>query len=332
MHYRLGCDYGTALIKIYKEGDPVFLCAAHATATGGAEDNCIAGVRLIEAQPLDGNGSILPNTGEQTKLPEPPVSKPSSRAPSKPAVSLAATKARRETVAPTKRPVRDLTYGDSAKALVDETIWNMPTGDYEAYRTALQQGKTPAEAAQCAGGQIAIVDRKISEYSPKLEALLSCSKATINAGSVIEKPFEQAVLEIIGNAAMGEVEKDAAINHLGEFQEQINRGLAGEITPLQAHQIARAIGERANWGTGASLEEELKPAYRTIYASIKNAVRVAVPEALELEERLANLCAARSDLENAAGGGISGKNCGAGLRPNLGQDLGSSETKALAPS
>jgi hypothetical protein len=332
MHYRLGCDYGTALITIYKEGDPVFLCAAHATAIGRPEDNCIAGVRLVEAQPFDGNGNTLVNTCEQVQLPEPPVAKQRSRVPSKPAVSLGAAKTRRETVASSRRLVRDLTYGDSAKALVDETIWNMPTGDYEAYRTALQQGKPLAEAAQCAGGQIAIVHRKISEYAPRLEALLSCSKATISVRDVIDKPFEQAVLEIIGNVAMGDVEKDAAIDHLGEFQEQINRGLDGEITPLQAHRIARAIGDRANWGTGACAEEELRPVYRAVYASIKNAVRGAVPEALDLDERLANLCAAKFDMENAAGCGVVGKNYGTGLRPNLRQEVDSSETKALTSS
>jgi hypothetical protein len=330
MHYRLGCDYGTALITVYKSGDPVFLCAAHATAIGQPEDNCIAGVRLIEAQTVEVTGNTLPNTSEQVKLPEPSEAKQTSRGPSKPTGTLAATRTQRETT--TKRPVHDLTYGDSAKALVDETIWNMPTGDYEAYRTALQQGKPLAEAAQCAGGQIAIVHRKISEYSPKLEALLSCSKATINVRDVIDKPFEQALLEIIGNVAVGDVEKDAAIDHLGEFQEQINRELEREITPLQAHRIARAIGDRVNWGTGACLQEELKPAYRAVYASIKNAVHAAVPEALDLDERLANLCAAKFDMENAAGCGVVGKNDRAGLRPNLGQDVDSSETKALTSS
>jgi hypothetical protein len=37
-------------------------------------------------------------------------------------------------------PVRDLTYGNSAKAMVDEAIWNMAAGNYRVYKTALQQG------------------------------------------------------------------------------------------------------------------------------------------------------------------------------------------------
>jgi hypothetical protein len=181
--------------------------------------------------------------------------------------------------------------------LVDETIWNMPTGNYEVYRTALQEGKSAIEAAQSAGGQFAIVHRKISEYTLKIETVLSASKATIHVRDVIDKPLEHAMLEIISNAAMSEAQKDAAIDHLGEFQEQINRGLDPEMTPLQAHRIACAIGDRAHWGTRVCLSEELKPAFRAVYSSIRNAIRVAVPEAYDLEERLANLCAAKSDLE-----------------------------------
>jgi len=173
----------------------------------------------------------------------------------------------------------------------------MPTGDYQVYRTALQQGKPAIEAAQCAGGQLAIVHRKISEYTAKIEAVLSKSRATINVRDVIDKPFEHAVLDIISSVAMGEAEKDAAVAHLGAFQEQINRGLDREMTPLQAHRIARAVGDRANWGTTACLSEELKPAFRAVYSSLRNALRAAVPEAHDFDERLANLCAAKSDLE-----------------------------------
>ena len=293
MHYQLGCDYGTALITIYQEGDPVFLCASHATAIRRPDDNGVAGVRLIAAPSADGNHS--PKNGEPTKPPESVAAKPI--APSPVVTSRAATRLGSETDPSPRRSVRDLTYGNSAKALVDETIWNMPTGDYQVYRTALQQGKPAIEAAQCAGGQLAIVHRKISEYTAKIEAVLSKSRATINVRDVIDKPFEHAVLEIISSVAMGEAEKDAAVAHLGAFQEQINRGLDREMTPLQAHRIARAVGDRANWGTTACLSEELKPAFRAVYSSLRNALRAAVPEAHDFDERLANLCAAKSDLE-----------------------------------
>jgi hypothetical protein len=293
-HYQLGCDYGTALITIYKEGDPVFLCASHATAIG-QPDHCVAGVRLIEAPSADGNNS--PKNDERTKPLESAATRQSADVSSESVRRLAPTKLGRETD-PHRRPVRDLTYGDSAKALVDETIWNMPTGDYEMYRTALRQGRPALEAAQSAGGQFAIVHRKIGEYTLKVEAVLSQSKATISVRDVIDKPFEQAVLEIISNVAISEAEKDAAIDHLGAFQEEINRGLDREITPLQAHRISRAIGDRANWGARVCLSEELKPAFRAVYNSVRNAIRVAVPESHDLDERLANLFAAKSDLED----------------------------------
>jgi len=294
VHYQLGCDYGTALITIYKEGDPVFLCASHVTAIRRPDDTCVAGVRLIEAPSTDGNNP--PKDAEQ-KPPESAV--PKKNADVLPATGSipAPTKVEREPDPSPRRPVRDLAYGNPAKALVDETIWNMPTGDYELYRTALEQGKPAIEAAQSAGGQFAIVHRRIIDYTRKIEAVLSESKATINVRDVIDKPFEHAVLEIIGNVAVGDAEKDAAIDHLGAFQEQINRGLDREMSPLQAHRIARAIGDRANWGTAACLSEELKPAFRAVYTSVRNAIRLAVPEACELDERLANLCAAKSDLE-----------------------------------
>ena len=296
VHYRLDCDYGTALITIYKEGDPVFLCAFHATAIGHSDDRCIAGVRLIDAESVEANDPL--RNDERIKTLE-SAAKPSAYVPSKTAGGLAARKVERETNPTQRRPARDLTYGDCAKALVDETIWNMRTGDYDVYRTALEQGKPATEAAQSAGGQLAIVHRRISEYTLKIEAVLSESKATINVREVIDKPFEHAVLKIISNVAMSDAEKDAAMDHLGTFQQQINRGLDREVAPLQAYRIGRLIGDRASWGTRSCLSEELESTFRAVYASIRNALRAAVPEAYDLDERLANLCAARADLENA---------------------------------
>lgn len=295
-HYQLGCDYGTSLIAVYKEGEPVFLCASHATAIEPPKDSSVAGVRLIETQPPDRNNALTddqPNRPLETDAAKQTAQVPAER-------SLAATKIGPETAPSSRRPVPDLTFGDYAKALVDEAIWNMPAGDYEVYRAALQEGKPATEAAQCAGGQLAIVHRKISEYTLKIEGVLCESKATIDVCEAIDKPLEHAMLEIIGNAAMSEAEKDRAIDDLGAFQEQAKRGLNREITPPEAHRIARAIGDRANWGTGACGSEELKPAFRAVYTSVRNAVRVAVPEANELEERLANLCAAKADLDNVA--------------------------------
>lgn len=294
-HYQLECDFGTRLIAIYKEGDPVFLCEDHRAAIAQSDDNCIAGVRSIKTLSIDSNDAA--KNADPPQTPELTAAKPS--APSETRGSVAA-KLRRETTDPSPTPpARELTYGDGAKALVDETIWNMETGDFEVYSDALRQGKTATEAAQAAGGQLAVIHRKISEYTQKIEAVLSESKAVISVGDIIEKPLERAMLEIIGKSTMSDTEKDAAIDHLGAFQEKMNRGLNREITPLQAHQIAHFIAESACWGATSCLSEELKPAYRAVYTSVRNAIRTAVPQAHDLDERLANLHAAKSDLENA---------------------------------
>ena len=295
-HYQLGCDYGTSLITIYQEGDPVFLCASHATTIGPQDDNSIAGVRVTEPQSVDHHDPF--QNDERSNPPEPAAVRQSSYALSETAGPFVVGRVEAKIAPSQKRPVRDLTYGNSAKALVDETIWNMPTGDYQMYRTALEQGKPAIEAAQSAGGQLAIIHRKISEYTIRIEAILAESRAKISVHEVIDKPFEHAVLEVIGNITMSEAQKDLAIDHLGAFQEQINRGLGREITPLEAHRIARAIGDQANWGTGACPSEELKSASGAVYNSVRNVIRVAVPEAYDLQERLANLYAAKSDLEN----------------------------------
>ena len=301
-HYRLDCDYGTALIASYKQGDgddPIYLCETHAAAIAPSDGNCngVAGAGSVGAQSAD--SSNLTMSGGRSETFDSANAKPSASPLTKAVGRPAAKKVGREkAVARFRGPARDFSYGNPAKALVDETIWNMAIGDLEAYRSALQKGKTATEAAQAAGGQLAIVYRKISEYTLTLEAILSESKETINVGDVIDNPLERAMVEIIGNNAMGDAEKDAAIDHLGAFQEWINRGLNREITPLEAHRVARAIGDRANWGAMSCLSEELKPAYRAVYGRIRNAIRGAVPDVHDLDERLANLHAAKSDLEN----------------------------------
>jgi hypothetical protein len=181
--------------------------------------------------------------------------------------------------------------------MVDEVIWNLAAGNPQVYRTTLQQGKSAADAAQAAGGQVAVVHRKISDYTLKLEAVLAESKAVIDVAEAIDKPLEQAMLEIIGNGAMSDLEQDAAIQRLGALQEWVKHGLRGSITPLEAHQIILAIGDRQNWGGPADVSNDLKAVYRAIYGSLKTAIRSTVPEAQDLHERLINLHAAKSELE-----------------------------------
>jgi hypothetical protein len=192
---------------------------------------------------------------------------------------------------------RDLAFGNSAKAMVDEVIWNLAAGDYEAYRSALQQGKPAREAAQAAGGQLAVIHQKIGDYTVKLEALLSEATATINVGETIDKPLEQATLEIISNKERSDSEKDAAIQQLGEIQEWVKQGVQGEMTALQANQVLLRIGERVNWGGSAEISEELKAVYRTLNGNLKSAICAAVPKAQNFQERLTNLYAAKAELD-----------------------------------
>ena len=158
------------------------------------------------------------------------------------------------------------------------------------------------EAAQAAGGQLAMVHQKISDYAFKLEAVLSESKATIKVEETIDRPLEQALLDIIGNDAMSDSEKDAAIQKLGAVQEWVKHGLREDMTPLQTSQIILAIGERLNWGGSTDVSEKFKPVYRALYGNLKTAIRTAVPEAQNLHDRLTNLHAAKSELDSRPSG------------------------------
>ena len=271
------------------------MCESHAKQLGRSREHG-PDVRILTAEPDNGNDSI--KREERIQTPRVAGTKAKRSALPQPAHSVSEPKVGRAKADPAVRtPARDLTYGNSAKAMVDEVIWNMATGDYQLYRTALQEGKSARDAAQAAGGQLAVIHQKISDYTLKLEAVLSESKATNNVGEVIDKPLEHAVLEIISNGAMKDTEKDAAIQQLGAIQEWVKQGLQGDITPLQAHGILLAIGERLNWGGTSGVPEEYKPVYRALFGSLKTAILAAVPEAQNLHDRLTNLYAAKSELE-----------------------------------
>jgi hypothetical protein len=281
-HYQLDCDFGARVIAIYKTGDtndPIYLCDSHVAEVKPAAKKWLD-IRLIECQSDDSNEPKL--NDHRTPLPEVVEVKPSAPAPAETAPVAAAKKLGRTTAERSaKASARDLVFGDSAKALVDEAIWNLPVAE-----------------------QSAIVHRKIGEYTNKIETVLSVSAAKIKVEDAIAKPFERAILEIIGNNSISDAQKDAALDQLGTLQELINHGLEREIAPLQAHRIAYVIAGRANWGASAPIAEELKPAYRAIYSCVRNAVRAAVPHAQSLDERLANLYAAKLDLADASGAKI----------------------------
>jgi hypothetical protein len=275
--------------------EPIYACESHAKQLGRSRA-CCPDVRMITAQSDHADNPIKNQVRIQIQQVVAP--KPNRFASSEAACTIVETKVGAAVADPCVRSaVHDLTFGDSAKAMVDEAIWNMAAGSYQVYRTALQQGKSAREAAQAAGGQLAVVHRKISDYTFRLEAVLSESKAIINVEEAIDKPLEQAMLEIISDDTMSDLEKDAAIQQLGALQECVKHGLQGEITPLRANQVILAIGDRLNWGGTTEVSEEIKAVYRALYGSLKTSILTAVPEAQKLHDRLTNLYAAKSDLE-----------------------------------
>jgi hypothetical protein len=58
-----------------------------------------------------------------------------------------------------------------------------------------------------------------------------------------------------------------------------------------------AIGDRLNWGGNSGISENFKPVYRALYGRLKTAIRTADPEAQNLYDRLTNLYAAKSEIE-----------------------------------
>ena len=368
-HYRLGCDYGTTVIMLWKEGggEPIYVCDDHAKQLGRSREH-FPDAHIVTALSEQGDSptqcedrthpqdvveikadkdskshkdskpdkSVSPEaapsladakagrtqTQEVTGInpdssasseaasslaeakPEPPqmqevAAKKSNHSPSSEAASsIAEAKPERTLIEPRDKPsVRDMTFGSSAKAMVDEAIWNMSTGDYRVYRTALLEGKSPSEAAEAAGGQLAFIHRKINDYTLKLEAIFSTSQATINVEETIDKPLEQAMLEIINNDAMSDLEKDAATEQLGTLQQWVKQGLQGEITPLQANRIILALGDRLNWGGNSRVSENFKTVCRTLYGGLRAALCTAAPEAQNVHERLTNLYAAKSEMD-----------------------------------
>ena len=298
-HYRLDCDYGTPVITCWEDGgsEPIYACESHAKQLGRSRERC-PDVRIITAQSDQSDNST--KSENQTQIPQVAAPKPIGSASAHAACSIADTRvAAAIPYVSVISPVRDLTYGNSAKAMVDEAIWNLATGNYRVYQTALQQGKSATEAAQAAGGQLAVVHRKISDYTLKLEAVLSESKAIINVEEAIDKPLEQAMLEIISNRAMSDLEKDAVIQHLGALQEwvKVKHDLQRDMTPLRANRIILAIGDRVKWGRNSDVTEQINTAHRALYSSLKAAILTAVPEAQKLHDQLSNLHAAKSDLE-----------------------------------
>ena len=218
---------------------------------------------------------------------------------------------------------RDVTYGNPARAITTEGITNVATGDFEAYKDALRQGASQTDATQAAGGRFAAVNQKINQIAPQLNSTLANSNAQIPLADAVDKPLEDAAIDIIQNPAMTQTEKDAAIAQLGGLQQSIHQSFpagATTATPSELLAVKQAVGDRVNWGGATAIGDEVKPAYRDLYGSLKNSIHEAVPKSAQLDERLSNLMAAQNDLlqlakreEAGRSGGIAGGKIGSTL-------------------
>ena len=179
-------------------------------------------------------------------------------------------------------------YGNPAKALLNEGIITPRTGDVEA----IKSGAGLIDA----GGRLGAVSQRVMQLQPQVNAALSASQKTISMSDAVDKPLMDAFNEITANRAMTQAEKQAAIAQLGDLQQSLHSGLANDITPLQANQLKNQIAARVRWTGTNQVGDEVKPAYKAVFASLKSAVNDAVPEVADLNERLTNLHAAQDDL------------------------------------
>jgi hypothetical protein len=84
-----------------------------------------------------------------------------------------------------------------------------------------------------------------------------------------------------------------------------------------------------NLGGNVSVTDEVKPAYRSVYATMNKLISGEVPEAKDLNERLTNLYAAQSDIETLTkaeevgrGGGATGGKIGSTVLGKAGREVG----------
>ena len=111
----------------------------------------------------------------------------------------------------------------------------------------------------------------------------------------------------------------AAISQLGGLQASLKEGLGADISPLKANQLKNLVGSRVRWNGTNAIGDEVKPAYKAVYASLSE-VNDAVPEIADLNERLTNLYAAQDDLIRLARNEEVSRGAGA-MRGTIGTSL-----------
>lgn len=154
----------------------------------------------------------------------------------------------------------------------------------------------PARPAQSTAERSLGIDQQISELGAQLESILAQSQVAISVASTIDTPLEHATLEIIGDVAMTEAQKDAAMGQIGALQEFLKQDVGQEITPLQAHKIREKLWSCPDGDT--KFAEKGQQAHRAVCDTLQSAIHAAVPRSKGLQERIANLLKIKAGLEN----------------------------------
>lgn len=220
--------------------------------------------------------------------------------------------------------IKNVRFGNPARAIDREGIWSVKSGDWQAYRDAIRAGQSPEQAAQAAGGRFAAIYGKINNLEPQLNQMLEKSPATISVQDSILDPLNREAEHITEHFGLTDAEKEKFLGKIDEIKSDWGKRLAdrGDISPLEANQMKQDIGEAVdNWSKNINdmPPENVQRAYVAVYESLKNAVNKAVPEAADLNNRLSDLYSARNAISHLAqeqeigrGTGMMGGTLGAG--------------------
>ena len=225
-YYRLSCDAGTSLINTWgidENTEPLYFCEAHANEfkssaafRRGAESAARRKQRIERAEQKEHQ--------EQAPAVSPAlVAVILGRAPSAPIAVNSA---------PGPQPMRSATASSAeerAEARTEERA-EARTGERAEDRAAERAEQRSAERAEQRSDErteqrCEAINRQIQELLSQMESLLSQSDAAIDVAAAIDAPIEQTILEIIGDAAMSDTEKDAAMARLGELQKGLKLGI-----------------------------------------------------------------------------------------------------------
>jgi hypothetical protein len=130
--------------------------------------------------------------------------------------------------------------------------------------------RRPTAQPQSLAHRCEVINRQINELVSQLESVLAESDAAIDLGVAIDGPIEQAILEIIGDAATSDMEKDAAMARLGEFQQGMKLSSGERIRLPEAYRLKRSLEACLNADLG--IPRELTLAYRALHKSLEQAI------------------------------------------------------------